>query len=94
MEIYLILQSHLADAVASDLEGEFLKMNALKGSIVIAAAALVMVMAPAMALDESGNFTIDDVSNFFHTMQSTDLGDIEISADNITLKTDARNTNT
>lgn len=59
-------------------------MNALNGSIVIAMAALVMIIAPAAAADESSNFTVDDISNFFHAMQKTDFGDIEISGNNIT----------
>jgi len=59
-------------------------MNALKGSIVIVMAALMLVMAPVTAADERGNFTVDDVSNFFHAMQKTDFGDIEISGNNIT----------
>ena len=59
-------------------------MNALKSSIVIAMAALVMIIAPAAAADESSNFTVDDISNFFHAMQKTDFGDIEISGNNIT----------
>ena len=63
---------------------EVLKMNALNGSIVIAMAALVMIIAPAAAADESSNFTVDDISNVFHAMQKTDFGDIEISGNNIT----------
>lgn len=59
-------------------------MNAYKGSIVIAMAALILVVTPALASDGSGNITVEDVSNFFAAMQKTDFGDIEISGNNIT----------
>ena len=41
-----------------------LKMKALRGSTIIAMIALMLVIAPVMASDESGNFTIDDASSF------------------------------
>lgn len=58
-------------------------MKALRGSTIIAMIALMLVIAPVMASDESGNFTIDDASSFFSAMQKTDFGDIEISGNNI-----------
>jgi Zn/Cd-binding protein ZinT len=59
-------------------------MNALKSSVIIAMMALMLVTTSVMADDEVGNFTVDDASNFFHAMQKTDFGDIEISGNNIT----------
>ena len=59
-------------------------MNSLKGSGIIAIAALMLAIAPVMASDESGNITVDDISNFFAAMQKTDFGDIEIAGNNIT----------
>lgn len=61
-----------------------LRMKAVRGLTIIAMIALMLVIAPAIAADESGNFTVEDVSNFFHAMQKTDFGDIEISGNNIT----------
>ncbi|NPV63366.1 MAG: ZinT/AdcA family metal-binding protein [Methanotrichaceae archaeon] len=59
-------------------------MNTLKSSGIIAVMVLMLATISVMADDEGGNFAIDDVSNFFHAMQKTDFGDIEISGNNIT----------
>lgn len=59
-------------------------MKALRGSTIIAMIALMLVIAPVMASDGSGNFTVDDAGSFFLSMQKTNFGDIEISGNNIT----------
>ena len=59
-------------------------MNSFRGSSIYAIMAFVLVIAPAMASAESGNFSVDDASSFFYAMQKTDFGDIEITGNNIT----------